>query len=647
MNLYLEGQPAVIKSGTSFKVTRQNPFFADQGDYSFDVTLPLAGCAANQQIFGLLHRPETPLASLVGLKISMQLFAPPLNLTGYAQITNITDEEAKVQLIAGRSALTHAIEDDETYVDALSLGRCWDTFPEFSDGYNSWQPGASTDEMARMFHFLPQDTAGKVDVNTIAHGTYDKTDAVSFPIYCKTADAVANPWLMGSLPTFLYRVEFYKPESADATSKYTLVAPQPYLLDIAQRVIRAAGYSIGEWTEYTSSPLAQSIIIANSRVTVDRAKTLPHWTLSEFLTQMQNFFGCVFTVNGTTVDMKRRSSWYNDSAVRTELNAVSDELSTDIETDGDTADSSSGNVDYKWPDEDSMLRLPDEVWENATILELADYTAITNAFLALTDDEKAESQYLYKSKANGRTYAILHRHDTGAYTLARVDHYAPLIRDASSRDISTELKIVPATLDVCTGYYDTTTSSGPSTFNQGTTADGVPILVGHDTTLTNRSKYSVDEAVNSSDDTASSEEYTDTTKDTLEVAWYDGTAEAIVSDSRRFPIPIATVYTKNTDTALYVRPSKLSFTAAKAGTDGVFALSAQAGTYGNIGTLLANNTTVDSRCQHLFQFYDNVPLDPTVPYLIKGRLYACYKLEITIDEHGVQPLKKGYFCEIH
>lgn len=37
---------------------------------------------------------------------------------------------------------------------------------------------------------------------------------------------------------------------------------------------------------------------------------------------------------------------------------------------------------------------------------------------------------------------------------------------------------------------------------------------------------------------------------------------------------------------------------------------------------------------------------PNKVYLIDGRKYLCQKIEITLDEQGVQPLKKGYFYEI-
>lgn len=37
---------------------------------------------------------------------------------------------------------------------------------------------------------------------------------------------------------------------------------------------------------------------------------------------------------------------------------------------------------------------------------------------------------------------------------------------------------------------------------------------------------------------------------------------------------------------------------------------------------------------------------PNKVYLFDGRKYLCQKIEITLDDQGVQPLKKGYFYEI-
>lgn len=53
IKLIIDGKEAVIKAGTSFKLTRMNPYFEDQGDFTFEVQLPLDGCAENLAILGL------------------------------------------------------------------------------------------------------------------------------------------------------------------------------------------------------------------------------------------------------------------------------------------------------------------------------------------------------------------------------------------------------------------------------------------------------------------------------------------------------------------------------------------------------------------------------------------------------------------
>lgn len=649
IKLYIDGKEAVLKTGTSFKLTRVNPYFETQGDFTFDVQLPLLGCRQNQLIFGNAHRAETALTALVGLKYAMRLLVPPLDLDGYAEVANVSEKEIKVQLVAGLSSFSHAIEDNETYIDKLDLGNAWDTWPAFSSGDESWSPGASTEEMARMFHYLPKDSSGKVDVLKIAHGAPGVTDAVCFPIYCENDDAPANPW---DYAHNIFRLELYctDTETQEYTTKYSLIAPQPYLLDILKRIVKAAGYTVGNWTDYENDPLAAGLFIANSRASIRRNATLPHWTLKELITQVQNFLGAVFTVEGKTVNLQKRKSWYLATSTRTELANVLDELSTDIDGDGENKGSSSGNVNYDWPDSDDILSLPDEVWENAIIQEYNNYTAIKQAFDKLTTKEKTQSQYLYKNKANGQVFASLHRADSvTTYELQRVDHFGPLLRDTNTRDISTTLKIVPAFMAASEGWW--TKADETIVYRKGTRAEGLPILLSQDTTLSTTNYYSVDNAINPDTSGDTETTTTDSTKDVLEVAWFDGSTSypitpvgSTVTEYR--PAPVAIPYIKDETTGYYGHFGKLATAQSTISEDGPFTLTGVASNYGDIGRLLDGAATIDTRAQHLFQFTDKIDCDPTRPFLIHGKRYACYKLEITIDENGIQPLKKGYFCEI-
>ncbi len=690
IRLIISGKQAVIKTGTSFKLTRMNPYFEDSGDYTFEVELPLLGCYANQEIFGALHRAETSLAALIGKKYKMQLLAPPLNVVGYAQVTTVTDETVKVQLVAGRSALTHAIDDDTSYVDELSLGNCWDSLPSqtysqlTSQGYETFtfNPGEDIVSMAAFFcapyaeidyyddeehdyHYIAPLHGSTAERDTYMFGTQGKTDSVCFPIYSTDSEAIANELVYnqtgtGSATNIALKVDGIErthrdpvdpdnmPDISDGYEYYydqIVFAPQPYLLDVIKRIVKAAGFSVGDWSYYEQSNTATGILIANARQTLERAKMLPHWTISEFLKEVQNLLCCVFFVrDGNSVDMIPRVTWMQDLSTRAELSNVIDELSTDIADEEDSSkDISTGNIEYAWVTSDDILRLPDEVWENAEIKEYDSYTAIKKAFDALSTEEKSQSRYLYKDKSKGRVYASLSIPGTPTtYSLERVDYYPPLLHDTSTREISHQLKLVPARirpLSDCVESYDV----GKVDYS---------VLETDDKMLKDTAYYNIDAAINSNSD-ESNEDATDE-RDVLLLAWnihtVYKTASISTTDVLSIPVAMGINHYKDEDTNFYVNPGTTWLTAGVP-EDGVFsfeatkkATSIDAPT--PIGDFHTSSIRVDTRCQHLFQFTDDINLDPTVPYLIHGKVYACYKLELTIDENGIQPLKKGYFCEI-
>ena len=125
IRLMIDGKVAVLKAGTSFKLTRMNPYFEDQGDFTFEVQLPLDGCAENLAIFGALHRAEVGVAGWANVELPMHLIAPPVDVVGVAKVMTVTDAEVKVQLLAGKSAVNDFGKDangNDLYIDELDLG---------------------------------------------------------------------------------------------------------------------------------------------------------------------------------------------------------------------------------------------------------------------------------------------------------------------------------------------------------------------------------------------------------------------------------------------------------------------------------------------------------------------------------------------
>lgn len=648
MQLTINNQIAEIKKGTTIKLTRVNPYFADQGDYTLEVQLPLRGCPTNLAIFGPRNHPALAQYPHIGEQYTMQLIAPPLQLEGTATVTSITETEVKVQLKAGVKA--SPLNNDTTYIDELPLGNAWDGFGSVQ--YSNSEVLSSGTDVRTQIRIFSSCIGQKflrttIPVRQAAYGTYGQTDAICLPIYSTTDDIIANPMNMTTTAPSL---------GGDSIDNITL-APCPYLLDITARIFRCLGFTPRNWSQYTDdNPLTRGIYIANTRQTLQRAAILPHWTVKEYLNELQNLLGCVFTFSGRCVDMYTRKYYYTKNRRPITITQVSDAHTINISTDPEAETTANGNVDYDYPNISPMLRLPDEVWQNATILPTATYEEAKNHYDKLTDYYKKQSPNLYTVTPTNRAYAIL-INDLDLPRLCEVDQFAPLMR-TTDREQMTKLRITPANMLVTDPHIAT---------NKGqlidpTTATGrYPIIAVADTILTKRNIYSVNDAINPPDT-----DTTDTTteaKDHIDIAWYNGENDTRYQEYFPGPdgtpnkslifslCPIAIPYTTNTNGPRHI-PATLETKAYTFPTsEGPFALTTKGpintrATYGNIGQLLTTAPTIDTRIELQAQFTDAIDPDPTQPYLIGSRRYACARLEITIDQNGIQPLKQAYLYEI-
>ena len=638
LQLLLNNTPATLKTGTTFKLTRVNPYFDDQGDYTLEVQLPLQGCPQNLAIFGPLHRPEMAHTALIGQRLKMQLIAPPVTLDGYATITAITNTEVKVQLTAGKSTLLNAQGADSQYIDELPLGHVWE----------------------------PQ---GFVSDPTVRFGSVNETDAVIFPLYSEEDDLVVNALANDTTdPGLAYYPKMYIIEGPDGKptmtfgkfTDHTLIAPQPYLLHIIRHIITALGYTPGDLTAITDDPIRANIVILNTRCTFDRARILPHWTVKEFFTEVQNLLGIVFTVEGGTVNARALPNYYDTTNAPITLTKVVDTTQTDIDHNGNIETKVLGAATYKFPTDDPLLQVPEEVYQKATVLRLATRAEIDSHFSKLTTEQRAQSNYIYINQQNGDTYAILHRADAPTtYQLALVDQLAPFYTSEEARSNPTELKIVPAH----TILADPSVWTGKELDDWGPVRKYTPAtdpytaypLLSVPTPVTDTSlPYSVDNAINPSDDSTD-----DTTEvDTLHVAWYDGRQNAVGKYNKAyFPEPFAITLYRDTTTGLYEDTLQPHINFLTSGTKAPvfakgtpFALSTRGGDryalYGCIGDFLTGAANIDTRVEHQIQFLDPITPDPTATYLIRGRRYACHKLELTLTPTGTAPLIQGYFYEL-
>ena len=56
VELFIDNKRVVLPANLSIKLTDENPILTESGKYSFDIELPLRGCAQNLKVFGPLDR---------------------------------------------------------------------------------------------------------------------------------------------------------------------------------------------------------------------------------------------------------------------------------------------------------------------------------------------------------------------------------------------------------------------------------------------------------------------------------------------------------------------------------------------------------------------------------------------------------------
>lgn len=616
IKLLIDGKEAVIKAGTSFKLTRMNPYFEDQGDFTFEVQLPLDGCAENLAIFGALHRAEVGLAGWANKELPMHLIAPPVNVVGVAKVMTVSEAEVKVQLLAGKSAVNDFGKDAEgkdLYIDELDLGLKLD---------NTNTP---------VGHQEPYD---------IDH------QFVTFPVRDGNGMIVNYPlWKFYVGPTGWERQE----------CKYQNYAVQPYLATVINQILKKLGYE--QLLNVFNQSWLKDVFVANNVQTNNVDDILPHWTVEEFFTELRNAFGVYLEVKRYTgvldqsvkyyVNLVSLNSHYSGGA-DVVLEQVTDELTADIDHDESAKTTKEGNTDYEHESISGILRLPDEVWQHA-IIKTFNNESLLRLWIGQnikTEEEKSTSKWLFVDLNSNRTYAYLKSAKDGKFYLVQVDVFPPLIRNgafykaATNREINTKLRIVP--LQMAYQNFDCNFVLDPNYnwFFENEITDklkGIPILMSSaDSVIPDKQTYSVNGVINGDAGSTTNE----TKKaDKLYVAFNSNVAWEKTGEYFPYKVPLGINYLPTED-GFYL-PLSLNTNIPQP-----FSLRPSLNEAASVGYNLEFMQSIKTAVERQFLFLDDVDVDPTATYVIKGKRYACHKIEVTIETNGVQPLKRGYFYEI-
>lgn len=674
MHLYIENKPAIIKAGTNVKLIRENSLLSSQSDRTFDVTLPLYA-PENQRIFGPLQRLEISKRPLVGRHFPFRLLCPPEEMAGTAVITSITEEEVKLQLLSGRYALEAAMLDDkgqDRYIDELPLGRAWDLLYNFNYGHDA---AFSSQEIIRSYAYDNQDLW--LERAFSPSGRYKKSQGyqnfVAFPIYATgEGGGWANEFVVQNLvenkqwtgQQFNLRATVKNNHLRAADDVY--IAPQPYLCYVIERVLIALGFYCSPSHDALRQCWLKDIFIANARATLKLHKMLPHWTVREFFEQCRLFLGIDFSTaydpglqqNVAYINLQRNRikniNQTNQTNIRP-LHHITSAFSYSLEEnqESEEKDITLANVAYAFPDISPLYVLPDEVWENANIVEVNTYEEME----AYKDDPNLKSKlkstlFFYE----GLIYAYLEV-KSGEWDFAEVDkagarrtfnRFNNTTEIIPERNINISLKIVPAQI----GYFDIVSGSQYLVGNRDTKT-----WTSANTVYNNQKHYILhfltadtrlpppDEGYCISDTLLQKEKNPAAQKrDIIEVGYNPGKIFRTfpsgkgLTDEEIPPVPGAYGLTwYPIDAKFHLSDSLLE----------TYPFSLKGNNAQTIATETLNpGFSISTKAELVISFTDEGQFSPEDIYLIQGRRYLCRQLEFTFSTEGLNPLKKGYFYEI-
>lgn len=674
--LFLDGKKAVIDEGQSLKLVREDAYFTKSGTYTYNIALP-ALCPENIAIFGPLARKDVSKAA--GIRYSASLLVDNREiLNGTATVTAITDTEIKVQLMGGNSELNFYTKNEMRYLDELELGTWYE-----DEGISS--SDLTMREMAQRVQ-----SQFNSDISTVG------LDA-AYKMLCKrlwNENTKDNPCKWVALPCTNEKYDIacnnfgIKGFVVNAENRYYTcindletvnLSVQPYLVPMIERIFEHLGYPVAENCLRENDFFMKIVIVtANNRSAI--ARSLPHWTVAEFIKEIENLFAVVIYVDEVTkmTVIRSRSKFFDEQVEY--IDKILEEYSVDMDVEKNE-DIANANVGY------SEVSEYDRIEQDIKELARYDYTFdnedfstglqnLVNHLTALRradTSEECSSLFKYRGtifKICGRSAIIElfdHVDDKGNVyqnqaKVLLVDEFAYRLKHDGT-DIDIELKICPSkyTADADVSFYN----------SEGVLIGNMPCysLVKSDNTdptgIEGENSTYIAGLISGETDII------DTKEDLMSVCLYDGgfvkrdfNGDSTQEYFRSFLTQVAhpdtgvmcfypSGYLMSTYTAdTYHGGGQVQKYANESLALNIDSFKQNIGgrqyTYRTFySEVFKNLNKIDTQVKYCFKFlFNRIDLKVNSTFIIRNKRFVCEKLEYNIKADGMSQLVTGYFYEL-
>lgn len=617
--LYIDGQRVTLPSNTRFTFIDQNPFLTKNGQYTYDITLSLLD-KLNAKIYANIQRSNS-VYDLPSKRSAILIVDNRVLLKGTEILVEKSESEVSIQIVSGNSELNYLAGSDLN-IRSLDLG---------------WEPlyGASVDEGSSQWLITQMDDPEGYDHFALPFGVSD-------------SEMIGNRWHIYRVSTTQYKIRYsydgqVKIKDGENYFQFANIRPQPKLAFIAEKILNTLGYSVLVNKIREHEHLKYACII-HGMDTIEWAKMLPSWSVSEFFNQLELLAGCTLVVDNVTNEASILFNWQADLEEIKEIEVL-DEYDDEIDTTRRVSTYQKKNIGYSL-DSDEYYKLSvvsEDIMRAGEIRDMTDEVE-TNAILEyLFDAVNDENQPSKFTNIFRTVLGDFITYNDGTINLPKeINFLKPVFNNPDEdKKLDLELKIIPAAMKVVKlpiyvfGEAPLQLPSVlPMSFHmqlpvvEHADVFNVPGVSGE--------IFKMQDLVSGVDSIQSA-----FVSDKMRLAFFTGrktvdafsSTGAVVPTEYFEPFPLSFVkslaeYFCNLNTRRYF----LSDPGAKPLSPNYLYTSLY-----NLGI------KIDDSQMHTFTFKNDRLVSSQDRFLINGRLFRCERIEYEIGDEGIAPLCKGNF----
>lgn len=647
IELYLNDTRVYTDTSQVVKVTKENPYFTQSGSYTLDVNIPM-DILENRQFFKNIQ--SLPVTKKTEKMDAMLVVDNHLLLSGSAVINSISDTIVKVQLLGGNSDVNFIANNGDVYIDEIDYGEI-----TIHDGKGYAFKGERGGVPVKGYTYI----YGKWDAYT-KPAMGDVSEYVVMPVYDETKAEIKNVTRM--------HVGTSSSADTDKPGVYTHGDTiMPNLLLIVRKVIEYFGYRLVA-NDVDVVPWNR-LVICNARKTLIIQEALPHWTVTDFLTEVQNFFNCTFVFNESdkTAELISNLRFFDNGVQQYD---PLDEYTSDVSDEDEEKTKSLGSSNIKFDMSDSVTHYYDSIDEDVLSSyerkQYSSYEELLQSFNAMSDEDKKkylfvcpQGTYCYRTNSTpdvptdsedegvfGGSRDDTSTSDDDSWFLGQINLFRPLVRNEKV-DEYIDLKICPVGITVeqkCEYYTDGssgTAGHGGKWVKQWDTEVQMPSLKNEKGDIPSRDFTKVVWAgVTGAQDTDNET----TAEDRIQVMFVGTVLQyvnkpGVTDQSKKIPYPMG--FTDSLDKAINLEDCGYlnihdSWSLALTNSPAEHYL----------GQLHANGYLINTQTEIQISFESQSIPDIRKIFMFKNKRYVCEKLEINVANTGIDKLIKGYFFEM-